>query len=181
MFWNKFPHPTLPHTQTHYLEYWSWPPPFLEGPLALKCRVLVMPLPSLRLFLLQIAIRPLPTPFPQLNPSGVQVSSLWVGLCVMCEFLLLFRVYLFQKAIKMDWIGTDGLMGILAFLWQKTGFFLNSFRKEKKMGIFALQEGSGQALCDGGGGVECLHDILYHKIDRMFITDVSYLPPSPHK
>lgn len=49
------------------------------------------------------------------------------------------------------------------------------------MGIFALEEGSGQALCDCGGGVECLHDILYHKIDRMFITDVSYLPPNPHK
>lgn len=49
------------------------------------------------------------------------------------------------------------------------------------MGIFALEGGSGQALCDCGGGVECLHDILYRKIDRMFITDVSYLPPTSLK
>lgn len=49
------------------------------------------------------------------------------------------------------------------------------------MGIFALEEGSGQALCDCGGGGGCLHDILYHKIDRMFIADVSYLPPKPPK
>lgn len=52
-------------------------------------------------------------------------------------------------------------------------------KKKKKVGIFALEEGSGQALCDCGGGVGCLHDILYHKIDRMFITDVSYLPSTP--
>lgn len=50
-----------------------------------------------------------------------------------------------------------------------------------KGGFVALEEGSGQALCDCGGGAECLHDILYHKIDRMFITDVSYLPPTPHE
>ena len=47
------------------------------------------------------------------------------------------------------------------------------------MGIFALDTGSGQALCDCGDGVECLHDILYHKIDRMFITDVFCLPLIP--
>lgn len=47
------------------------------------------------------------------------------------------------------------------------------------MGIFALDTGSGQALCDCGDGVECLHDILHHKIDRMFITDVFCLPPTP--
>lgn len=40
------------------------------------------------------------------------------------------------------------------------------------MGIFALDAGSGRLFRTVGDGVECLHDILYHKIDRMFITDV---------
>lgn len=71
-------------------------------------------LASLPLFPRQIATGPLPAPpppFPQPNISGVQVSSLWVGLYVMCEFLLLFRVYFFQKAIKMDWVGGWGWTG----------------------------------------------------------------------
>lgn len=55
---------------------------------------------------------------------------------------------------------------------------LVSFHKLVQKGVGVVEEDSGQPLC--GGGVECLHDILYHKIDRMFITDVSYLP-APHK
>ncbi|EDL00444.1 mCG1042477, partial [Mus musculus] len=47
---------------------------------------------------------------------------------------------------------------------------------QKLMGKFALEGLSGQALCVGGGGVECLHDILYHKIlIRMFLT--CFFPP----
>lgn len=57
---------------------------------------------------------------------------------------------------------------------------LVSFHKLVQKGVGVVEEDSGQPLCGDGGGVECLHDILYHKIDRMFITDVSYLP-APHK
>lgn len=37
-------------------------------------------------------------------------------------------------------------------------------KQQKLMGKFALEGLSGQTLCGGGGGIECLHDILYHKI-----------------
>lgn len=48
------------------------------------------------------------------------------------------------------------------------------------MGKFALEGLSGQALCGGGGGVECLRDILYHKIlIRMFLT--CFFPAPAHK
>lgn len=66
-------------------------------------------------FPLQTAPRPLPPPLQPNIFSGIQVSSLWVGLCVMCGFLLLgfsFSFFLFfQKAIKMGWVGGRGLMG----------------------------------------------------------------------
>lgn len=85
----------------------------------------------------------------------------------------------------MVWVGGgDGWAGgIFSFPLTKDWFLFKLVqkgkKKKKKVGIFALEEGSGQALCDCGGGVGCLHDILYHKIDRMFITDVSYLPSTP--
>ena len=79
--------------------------------------------------------------------------------------------------------GTDGRAGgIFSFSLTKDWFLFKLAQKREgrgEVGIFALDTGSGQALCDCGDGVECLHDILYHKIDRMFITDVFCLPLIP--
>lgn len=105
-----------------------------------------------------------------------------MGFC--CWVFVFFLVFL-PKSNKngLGWReGTAGLVGFFSFPLAKDWFLFKLVqegggRGVVKVGIFALEGGSGQALCDCG--VECLHDVLYQEIDRMFITDVSYLPPKP--
>lgn len=74
----------------------------------------------------------------------------------------------FPKAVKKK----KKIGGIFSFLLTKDWPLKQTNKKQKVvqekqqklMGKFALEGLSGQTLCGGGGGVECLHDILYHKI-----------------
>lgn len=92
--------------------------------------------------------------------------------------------FFFSKSSKsrLGWReGMDGPVGFLVFFLQKTGLKKQTNKQtkikgclgkqQKLMGKCALEGLSGQALCGGGGRVQCLHDILYHKIlIRMFLT-----------
>lgn len=78
-----------------------------------------------------------------------------------------------KKKKKLGWREGNGWAGgIFSFLLTKDWPLKQTNKKQKVvqekqqklMGKFALEGLSGQALCGGGGGVECLHDILYHKI-----------------
>lgn len=76
-----------------------------------------------------------------------------MGFCCCLGFIF------FQKVIKMGWVGGRGRVGWWGFKFPltKDWFLFKLIQKgKKKVGIFALEEGSGQALCDCGGGVECL-------------------------
>lgn len=86
---------------------------------------------------------------------------------------------LFSKSSK-KWLGrregNGWAGGNFSFLLTKDWPLKNKNKKLPRKTIkiywvkFALEGFSGQALCGCRGGVECLHDILYHKIDRMFLT-----------
>lgn len=97
----------------------------------------------------------------------------------MCyEWVFVRIVFLFQKQLKkkkkrLGWREGNGwACGIFSFLLTKDWPLKQTNKKQKVvqekqqklMGKFALEGLSGQTLCGGGGGVECLHDILYHKI-----------------
>lgn len=76
------------------------------------------------------------------------------------------------------WVGRGDRWagGIFSFPLTKDWFI---FKEKKKRWVSLLwKKVLGRLFVTGGGWVECLPDIIYHKIDRMFITDASYLLPT---